>query len=54
MLSSSEIRRTADALSSRLGALERGEQPATPVQRAYLAGAEQALRGLLGEGKTPR
>lgn len=54
MMSPSDIRATADALSARLAAVERGEQSATPVQHAYLSGAEQALRGVLGEGQTPR
>ncbi|MBD8205096.1 hypothetical protein IFU08_09755 [Microbacterium sp. CFBP 8790] len=54
MMPPNEIRATADALSARLAAVERGEQSATPVQRAFLEGAEQALRGVLGEGEAPR
>lgn len=49
MMPANEIRATADALSVRLAAVERGEQTASPVQRAFLEGAEQALRGVLGE-----
>lgn len=54
MMPSSEIRATADALSARLAAADLGESSATPTQRAFLSGALEALRGVLGEGEASR
>lgn len=54
MMPANEIRRTADALTARLAAVDHGTQPATSEQRAFLEGAEQALRGVLGGGEPRR
>lgn len=54
MMTATQIRRNADALSAKLAAVDRGEHSATPAQRAFLSGALEALRGVLGEGQTPR
>lgn len=42
-----EIERAAASLREVLASIERGEVEATPSERAYLAGAINALRGVL-------
>lgn len=44
-----EIRAAADGIRDTLATIEAGSLEATHTQRAYLAGAEHALRAALGE-----
>lgn len=46
-----EIRRAADGLAETLASVDAGTLDATPVQRAYMAGALHALRAALGDTK---
>ncbi|MEO8261818.1 MAG: hypothetical protein ABI566_04545 [Pseudolysinimonas sp.] len=44
-----DIVKAADGLTDSLAEIDNGELQATPTQRAYIAGAEHALRAVLGE-----
>jgi hypothetical protein len=44
-----EIRAAADGIRDTLSTIDAGSLEATSVQRAFLAGAEHALRAVLGE-----
>jgi hypothetical protein len=43
-----DIERAAAGLADTLASIERGELEATPTERAYLVGALDALRGVVG------
>lgn len=51
MMTTTEIRSQAETLRGVLNQIERGQlTQVTPAQRGFIAGAEQGLRCVLGEG----
>lgn len=45
-----EVKRARDGVADTLASIDRGDLDATPEQRAYLAGAVQALDATTSEG----